>query len=100
MKGRFLIDDVDISRLSHARIAEKLGLVLQDSFMFYGDISSNIRLFNGSITDEQVKQAAEFVQADRFIDKPPGTYHAKVVKVALSFPAANDADFLCPHSGD
>ncbi|MFR6019805.1 MAG: ATP-binding cassette domain-containing protein, partial [Lactobacillaceae bacterium] len=57
----------------------------QDSFMFYGDISSNIRLFNDSITDEQVKQAAEFVQADRFIDKLPGTYHAKVIEGGTEF---------------
>lgn len=84
-EGQILIDDVDIRDYPMPELRKKLGLVLQDSFMFYGDISSNIRLFNDSITDEQVKQAAEFVQADRFIDKLPGTYHAKVIEGGTEF---------------
>ncbi|SSA28841.1 putative multidrug resistance ABC transporter ATP-binding/permease protein YheH [Lacticaseibacillus rhamnosus] len=53
--------------------------------MFYGDISSNIRLFNDQITDHQVKAAAEFVQADRFINKLPDTYHARVIEGGSEF---------------
>ena len=37
--------------------------------MFYGDISSNIRLYNDKITDQQIKDAAQTVQADSFIEK-------------------------------
>lgn len=48
--------------------------------MFYGDINSNIRLYNQKITDEQIKEAAKAVQADRFIEKMPGKYHAKVIE--------------------
>ena len=48
--------------------------------MFYGDISSNIRLYNKNITDEQIKDAAKAVQADQFIEKMPGKYHAKVIE--------------------
>lgn len=37
--------------------------------MFYGDIASNIRLYNKQITDAQIKAAAKAVQADQFIEK-------------------------------
>ena len=43
-------------------------MVLQDAFMFYGDISDNIRLLNPEISEEQIRAAAKFVQADKFIE--------------------------------
>ena len=79
-KGEILIDDVDIRKYPKEELRRKLGLVLQEPFMFYGDISSNIRLYNDEITDDQIKQAAETVQADQFIEKMPGKYHAKVIE--------------------
>ncbi|AQP54512.1 multidrug ABC transporter ATP-binding protein [Vagococcus penaei] len=83
--GQILIDDVDIKDYSMTELREKLGLVLQDAFMFYGDISSNIRLLNQEITDEQIIEAAKFVQADKFIETLPGNYHAKVLEGGSSF---------------
>ena len=77
-KGEVLIDGVDIKKYPKAELRKKLGLVLQEPFMFYGDINSNIRLYNKDITDEQIKKAAETVQADDFIENLPGKYHAKV----------------------
>ncbi|WP_223897383.1 ABC transporter ATP-binding protein [Lactobacillus huangpiensis] len=77
-KGEVLIDGVDIKKYQKAELRKKLGLVLQEPFMFYGDINSNIRLYNKDITDEQIKKAAETVQADGFIENLPGKYHAKV----------------------
>ena len=77
-KGEVLIDGVDIKKYPKAELRKKLGLVLQEPFMFYGDINSNIRLYNRDITDEQIKKAAETVQADGFIENLPGKYHAKV----------------------
>ena len=77
-KGEVLIDGVDIKKYPKAELRKKLGLVLQEPFMFYGDINSNIRLYNKDITDEQIKKAAETVQADGFIENLPGKYHAKV----------------------
>ncbi|WEV50445.1 ABC transporter ATP-binding protein [Lactobacillus sp. ESL0731] len=77
-QGQVLIDGVDIKKYPKAELRKKLGLVLQDPFMFYGDISSNIRLYNQDITDEQIKQAAKTVQAADFIEKLPGKYHAEV----------------------
>ena len=76
--GQILIDDQDIRQLPIAELRQKMGLVLQESFMFYGDIASNIRMFNDTITDEQVIQAAEFVQANQFIEELPAKYHEPV----------------------
>lgn len=77
-QGEVLIDGVDIKRYPKKELRQKLGLVLQDPFMFYGDINSNIRLYNQNITDDEIKDAAKTVQADSFIEKLPGKYHAKV----------------------
>ncbi|KRO18621.1 ABC transporter ATP-binding protein [Lacticaseibacillus saniviri] len=86
-EGQILIDDQDIRDFSMEELREKLGLVLQDAFMFYGDVASNIRLFNDKITDNQIREAAEFVQADEFIEKLPGQYHARVIEGGSQFSA-------------
>ena len=78
--GEVLIDGIDIRKFPKKELRKKLGLVLQEPFMFYGDISSNIRLYNDKITDQQIKDAAQTVQADSFIEKMPGKYHAKVIE--------------------
>lgn len=79
-KGEILIDGQDIRAYPKEELRRKLGLVLQEPFMFYGDIASNIRLYNQQISDEQIKKAARAVQADQFIEKMPGKYHAKVIE--------------------
>lgn len=79
-KGQVLIDGQDIRKYSKEELRRKLGLVLQEPFMFYGDISSNIRLYNENISDEEIKDAAKMVQADDFIEQMPGKYHAKVIE--------------------
>lgn len=83
--GQILIDDVDIKEYAIEELRDKMGLVLQDAFMFYGDIASNIRLLDDTITDEQIIYAAKFVQADTFINTLPNTYHAKVLESGSSF---------------
>ncbi|MBO0443960.1 MAG: ABC transporter ATP-binding protein [Vagococcus fluvialis] len=83
--GQILIDDVDIKDYPMKELREKMGLVLQDAFMFYGDIASNIRLLNKDITDEQIIKAAKFVQADKYINTLPNKYHAKVIEGGTSF---------------
>ena len=77
-QGEVLIDGVDIKKYPKKELRQKLGLVLQEPFMFYGDINSNIRLYNQNITDDEIKAAAKTVQADSFIEKLPGKYHARV----------------------
>lgn len=84
-QGQILIDDEDIRNFPIEELRKKLGLVLQDAFMFYGDISDNIRLLNKDITDEEIVEAATFVQADHFIRELPGGYHAKVIERGASY---------------
>ena len=79
-KGEILIDDVDIRKYPKNELRKKLGLVLQEPFMFYGDIASNIRLYNDEITDKQIEEAAKAVQANKFIEKMQDKYHAKVIE--------------------
>lgn len=83
--GEILIDDKDIRQYPMHELRKNMGLVLQDAFMFYGDIKSNIRLLDESITDEQIREAAEFVQADKFINTLPEKYNAKVIERGASY---------------
>lgn len=83
--GQILIDDRDIRCYPIKELRQKIGLVLQDAFLFYGDITDNIRLRDTTITQEQVEQAAAFVQADQFIEKLPGKYQAKVIERGASY---------------
>ncbi len=84
-EGQILIDDRDIRDYPIEELRKKMGLVLQDAFMFYGDIAGNIRMLNPDITDQQIKEAAEFVQASRFIETLPNGYHAKVNERGASY---------------
>jgi ATP-binding cassette subfamily B protein len=64
--------------MSLADLRANFGLVLQDVFLFTGDISSNIRLGNKEITAEQISAAAEAANADVFISKLPDGYATEV----------------------
>jgi ATP-binding cassette subfamily B protein len=79
-RGRILIDGIDIRELDLAELRGLFGLVLQDVHLFSGTIGENVRLGNGAIDDERVRQAAAHVHADRFIDALPGGYDAPVAE--------------------
>lgn len=83
--GEILIDDRNIRDYPIQELRQKLGLVLQEPFMFYGTISSNIRMFNDQISDEAVKRAAQFVQADHFIEALPNQYDSRVIERGASY---------------
>lgn len=78
--GRILIDDKDIRKVCKADLRRKLGLVLQDTFLFADTVMENIRygrLQDGSTpaaTDEEVMRAAELADADHFIRQLPQGY--------------------------
>ncbi|MBD7985936.1 ABC transporter ATP-binding protein [Sporosarcina sp. Sa2YVA2] len=84
-KGEILIDGISLKELPKAELRNKIGLVLQDPFLFYGDIESNIRLHNESMTSEEVRAAAEFVHANEFVEKLPGKYSQKVTERGSTF---------------
>jgi len=83
--GEVLIDDRDIREYPAEELRQKMDLVLQEPFMFYGDINSNIRMFNERISDEQVREAATFVKADDFINKLPENYQSRVIERGASY---------------
>ncbi len=84
-RGDILIDGISIKHYPNAELRNKLGLVLQDAFMFYGTVKDNIRLYDSTITDEQIQTAAEFVKADSFIDKLENQYDHEVVERGATF---------------
>ena len=83
--GEILIDGESIKKMPKYELKENIGLVLQDPFIFYGTIESNIKLYHPTMTFEQVKAAGEFVRADSFIEKLPGEYHHKVLEKGSTF---------------
>jgi ATP-binding cassette, subfamily B, multidrug efflux pump len=84
-RGDILIDGESIRHYSKQELRDKMGLVLQDPFLFYGTVKDNIRLHNQRLTDEQVEEAARFVQAHTFIDKLDDGYNHKVVERGATF---------------
>lgn len=84
-EGDILIDGRSIRDYPMAELRKKIGLVLQDSFMFYGTIKDNIRLYNQEITDDEIKEAARFVQAHSFIEKLPDKYDQQVTERGTTF---------------
>ncbi|WP_144475964.1 ABC transporter ATP-binding protein [Cytobacillus oceanisediminis] len=84
-RGEILIDGHSIKNYPVNELRNKMGLVLQDPFLFYGTIGDNIRLHNQDLSDEDIKQAAEFVQADTFINKLENGYAHKVTERGSTF---------------
>ena len=68
-KGQILIDGIDIRRIKISSLRRHFGQMLQDVFLFSGDIRSNILLRSEGISDEQVMEACRYVNADSFINK-------------------------------
>ncbi len=68
-KGQILIDGIDIKKIKISSLRRHFGQMLQDVFLFAGDIRSNIVLRSEGISDEEVMQAARYVNADSFINK-------------------------------
>ena len=79
-KGRITIDGVDIKEISTDELRSAIGQVQQDVFIFTGDIKNNIRLKNENITDEEVKEASKYVNADHFIEQLEHTYDETVTE--------------------
>jgi ATP-binding cassette subfamily B protein len=68
-KGQILIDGIDIKKIKISSLRRHFGQMLQDVFLFAGDIRSNILLRSEGISDEEVWQAARYVNADGFISR-------------------------------
>lgn len=79
-KGRITIDGVDIKEMSTDELRGAIGQVQQDVFMFTGDVKGNIRLKNDNITEEEIKEAARYVNADGFIEQLEHGYDEPVTE--------------------
>lgn len=77
-RGAVLVDGQDVRAWDQRALRRHIGLVQQDVFLFSGTIADNIRLGTAGITDDDVRRAAEFVNASAFIERLPGGYAAPV----------------------
>lgn len=77
-KGQILIDGIDVKKIKLASLRKHFGQMLQDVFLFSGDIVDNIKMQEDSITDEEVYNACKYVGANHFIEKLENQYHEKV----------------------
>ena len=77
-EGQITIDDRDIRDVSKADLRQKLGIVLQDTFLFADTVMENIRYGRLDATDEECIQAAKLADADHFIHQLPQGYQTKL----------------------
>jgi len=94
-KGQLLIDGVDIRKYKVSDLRRNIAAVLQDVFLFTGDIKSNIRLNNEDIPDEKIREVAQHVNADHFISRLPRGYDEPVTERVRHCRPANAS---CLHS--
>jgi ATP-binding cassette, subfamily B, multidrug efflux pump len=84
-QGRILVDRIDIRDIPKDELRRRFALVLQDIFLFPGDINANISLTTESIRAEQIEAAARVVEADRFIKRLPDGYKTEVSEKGSNF---------------
>jgi len=77
-KGQILIDDIDIKDIKLSSLRKNIGQMLQDVFLFSGTIKSNIQMREETITDEDIYNACEYVNANHFIEKLDNKYEEEV----------------------
>jgi ABC-type multidrug transport system fused ATPase/permease subunit len=77
-EGTILIDGIDIRERDITQLRSQIGLVMQDTFLFAGDIEENIRLGEQKIDDMMVREVAQVVNAEKFIQRLPNGYRTRV----------------------
>lgn len=86
-KGQILIDGIDIQKIKLDSLRRHIGQMLQDVFLFSGTVASNIKMKEDTFTDEEMKQACEYVNANHFIEKLPKAYDEEVRERGNNFSA-------------
>ncbi|MFC6356337.1 ABC transporter ATP-binding protein [Luethyella okanaganae] len=72
--GRILLDGIDVTELTRAELRSRVGMVLQDAWLFEGTIRENIRYGRLDATDDEVVDAARATMVDRFVRQLPDGY--------------------------
>ena len=85
--GRVLVDGVDVRHWPLDELRRRLGVVLQDVFLFSDTVEENIRLWDGSVSDGAIVEAAEHVHADGFVGRLHGGYAEQVRERGNNFSA-------------
>ena len=75
--GAILVDGIDIRDRDLTQLRSQIGLVMQDTFLFAGDIEENIRLGDGRIDERKVREVAQVVNAEKFIGRLPDGYRTR-----------------------
>lgn len=78
--GRILVDGRDIREFPVKAWRERIGLVLQDVFLFPGTVADNLRVFNDGVAIERVKEAAAITRADGIIERLPEEYEGELAE--------------------
>ena len=84
-KGSIKVSGVDVRDWDLRALRRHIGVVLQDVFLFSGDVRANLALGNPSIPLERIREAAEIANADRFIRRLPDGYAAQVRERGSNF---------------
>lgn len=79
-KGEILVDGVDVSKYNTYALRKNVSVVLQDVFLFSGSISSNVKLYDDTISKEQIVEASKLVGAHNFIERLPNGYEFNVME--------------------
>lgn len=77
-EGEILVDGKDIRSLDAQELRRNIAVVMQDLFLFAGDVASNISLGDENIDDAKIRAAAHAVGADKFIERLPAGYQEAV----------------------
>ena len=86
-RGRILLDGVDIREIPQSELRSRVGMVLQDVFLFSGTIEDNLRLGRADLGEDGIRRAAEAVEADRFIARLPEGYATEIHERGTNFSA-------------
>ena len=84
-KGRITVDGIDLRDIPKADLRRRFALVLQDIFLFPGNVKSNIALESDTLAQEAVLSAARTVDADRFISRLPRGYDTEISEKGANF---------------
>jgi ABC-type multidrug transport system fused ATPase/permease subunit len=77
-EGAILLDGIDIRERDLSHLRSEIGLVMQDTFLFAGDIEENIRLRGREMDEENMREVARIVNAEKFIQRLPNGYRTMV----------------------
>ncbi|TYB30964.1 MAG: ABC transporter ATP-binding protein [Candidatus Mcinerneyibacterium aminivorans] len=79
-RGEIFVDGINIEDWDIQYLRKQLGIVLQDVFLFSGNIFENITFYNPDFDEKEVEELAEYVNADKFINKLTNRYETKILE--------------------